>query len=73
MYTYISYIHRKCIVYVCIIRIFIYFSFVVRKYKKYWLPDFVGVTVVTSVLDINDMFGRELDDTGKFAVVESIF
>ena len=50
----------------------IYSSLILWLYKN-WLPDFVGVTVIISVLDINEMFGR-IDDTRKFdkGAVESI-
>ena len=47
-------------------------NFVSTVYKN-WLPDFVGVTVIISVLDINELLGR-IDDTIKFdkGAVESI-
>ena len=49
-------------------------SLILWLYKN-WLPDFVGVTVVISVLDINEVFGRKLNETGKLekVVVESIY
>ena len=49
-------------------------SLILWLYKN-WLPDFIGVTVVIPVLDINEMFGRKLDDTGKLdkVAVESMY
>ena len=48
-------------------------SLILWLYKN-WLPDFVGVTV-DSVLDINEMFGRKLDGTGRLdkVAVESTY
>ena len=53
--------------------LYIHSSSLILWLYKNWLPDFVGVTV-DSVLDINKMFGRKLDDTGKVdkVAVESI-
>ena len=57
------------------IYVYMYFSTNFVAIYKNWLPDFVGVIVVISVLDINEMFGRKLDGTGKLdkVAVESTY
>ena len=53
----------------CVKHLYIYHICVVYKNL---IPVFIGVTVVISVLDINEMFGKKIDDTDK-VIVESMY